>query len=106
MLKRAVQRVTSRKHDFGYCLFSTHMELEHTARRDQLKAHEEFAQSLWDEARAFESTPDDRPKYMCTFPYPYMNGKLHVGHAFTLAKAEFMAGYQRLKGRNVLWPFG
>lgn len=38
-------------------------------------------------------------KYFCTFPYPYMNGYLHlgkfydvfiyVGHAYTLAKAEF-----------------
>ncbi|ETN97635.1 hypothetical protein RFI_39894 [Reticulomyxa filosa] len=39
-------------------------------------------------------------------PYPYMNGILHLGHAFTLTKAEFAAGYQRLKGKNVLFPFG
>ncbi|ETO30005.1 leucyl-tRNA synthetase [Reticulomyxa filosa] len=35
-----------------------------------------------------------------------MNGTLHLGHAFTLTKAEFAAGYQRLKGKNVLFPFG
>ena len=28
-------------------------------------------------------------KYMVTFPYPYMNGYLHLGHAFSMSKAEF-----------------
>lgn len=44
--------------------------------------------------------------YMVTFPYPYMNGKLHVGHTFTASKCEFAVGYQRLKGKKCLWPFG
>eukprot|EP01097_Dermamoeba_algensis_P005101 TRINITY_DN3252_c0_g1_i3.p1 TRINITY_DN3252_c0_g1~~TRINITY_DN3252_c0_g1_i3.p1 ORF type:complete len:591 (-),score=145.53 TRINITY_DN3252_c0_g1_i3:1219-2991(-) len=39
-------------------------------------------------------------------PYPYMNGKLHLGHAFTVSKAEFLANYYRIKGRKVLFPFG
>merc|ERR1712146_749578 len=47
-----------------------------------------------------------REKFMCTFPYPYMNGWLHLGHAFSMSKAEFAAGYQRLQGKNVLFPFG
>jgi leucyl-tRNA synthetase len=34
-----------------------------------------------------------------------MNGRLHLGHAFTVTKAEFAARYQRLKGKNVLFPF-
>jgi len=24
---------------------------------------------------------------MATFPYPYMNGRLHLGHAYSLTKA-------------------
>ena len=28
-------------------------------------------------------------KYFATFPYPYMNGYLHLGHAFSMSKAEF-----------------
>jgi len=41
-----------------------------------------------------------------TFPYPYMNGKLHLGHGFSSSKNEFAARFRRLQGYNVLWPFG
>jgi leucyl-tRNA synthetase len=55
----------------------------------------------------FESEPDlSRPKYFLTFPYPYMNGCLHLGHAFSFSKCEFTARYQRMAGKNVLLPFG
>lgn len=43
---------------------------------------------------------------MATFPYPYMNGRLHLGHTFTLTKCEFSIGYQRLLGKKCLFPFG
>ena len=75
-------------------------------RRDHLKQIEMDVQKEWDKAKVFESNPiKDKPKFMCTFPYPYMNGYLHLGHAFTITKAEFRAGYERLKGKNVLFPF-
>lgn len=35
-----------------------------------------------------------------------MNGRLHLGHTFSLSKAEFAARYHRLKGKNVLFPLG
>jgi leucyl-tRNA synthetase len=34
-----------------------------------------------------------------------MNGRLHLGHAFTITKAEFAARFNRLMGRNTLFPF-
>jgi leucyl-tRNA synthetase len=34
-------------------------------------------------------------KYFITFTFPYMNGFLHLGHAFSLSKAEFAARYQK-----------
>lgn len=46
------------------------------------------------------------PKWFGNFPYPYMNGSLHLGHAFTISKIEFSAGYQRLLGKRVLFPHG
>ena len=44
-------------------------------------------------------------KYMTTFPYPYMNGYLHLGHGFSMTKSEFSARYNRQLGKNVLFPF-
>lgn len=43
---------------------------------------------------------------MATFPFPYMNGMLHLGHAYTVTKAEFATRYNTLKGKNALFPFG
>ncbi|ARF10426.1 leucyl-tRNA synthetase [Hokovirus HKV1] len=45
------------------------------------------------------------PKYFVTFPYPYMNGLLHLGHAYTLIKCDIMARYKHSLGYNVLFPF-
>lgn len=39
-----------------------------------------------------------------SFPYPYMNGKIHLGHAFSLSKTEFAVGFWRLMGRHCLFP--
>jgi leucyl-tRNA synthetase len=46
------------------------------------------------------------PKWFGNFPFPYMNGSLHLGHAFTISKIEFAAGYQRMLGKRVLFPHG
>lgn len=35
-----------------------------------------------------------------------MNGTLHVGHAFSDSKVEFMVGWERMQGKRVLWPQG
>ena len=34
-----------------------------------------------------------------------MNGRLHLGHTFTITKCEFDTGYQRMKGKNAFFPF-
>ncbi|KAF3574778.1 hypothetical protein F2Q69_00060569 [Brassica cretica] len=50
--------------------------------------------------------PKPGEKFFATFPFPYMNGYLHIGHAFSLFKADFASAYHRLRGANVLLPFG
>jgi leucyl-tRNA synthetase len=73
-----------------------------------LKDIERTVQSRWEAEHAYEEDATDSKdeKYVATFPYPYMNGRLHLGHTFTISKAEFAVRYQRLKGKKCLFPFG
>jgi leucyl-tRNA synthetase len=51
----------------------------------------------------FEADPDRaREKILVTFPYPYMNGPLHVGHTFTASRVDAYARFKRMQGYNVL----
>ena len=84
-----------------------------TARRDKLIELQKIAQKRWADEKCFEQdapapgAPDEKQeKHFVTFPYPYMNGMLHLGHTFSLSKTEFSMGYERLKGKKTLWPFG
>eukprot|EP00662_Eupelagonemidae_sp_cell21_P014775 gene14775-31411_t len=87
-------------------------EAKPSARRDALLSIEQGGRSVqaqWAADRPFDVDPPgdgeaDTGKFMCTFPYPYMNGKLHLGHAFTATKTDFAVGFQRLLGKRALWP--
>jgi isoleucyl-tRNA synthetase len=59
-----------------------------TARRDQLTSYQTIAQKSWSDSKVFEVQSDEtKPiKFFGNFPYPYMNGLLHLGHAFSLSK--------------------
>lgn len=83
-----------------------------TARRDALLEIQTRSQEKWASMRIFEEDAPNEPngnsqeKFLVTFPYPYCNGFLHIGHAFSLSKAEFIVGYKRMKGVKCLYPFG
>ncbi|MBS7649000.1 leucine--tRNA ligase [Candidatus Bathyarchaeota archaeon] len=67
---------------------------------------EEKWRRRWEEARLFEVDPDPkRRKCFVTFPYPYMNGPLHVGHGFTATRVDIYARFMRMKGYNTLFPW-
>lgn len=44
--------------------------------------------------------------FMCTFTYPYMNGRLHIGHAMTIVNTDIAARFHKQQGQEVLFPFG
>ncbi|XP_036281206.1 leucine--tRNA ligase, cytoplasmic [Pipistrellus kuhlii] len=87
-------------------------ERKGTAKVDFLKKIEKEIQQKWDTEKVYEVNASNsekqtsKGKYFVTFPYPYMNGRLHLGHTFSLSKCEFAVGYQRLKGKICLFPFG
>lgn len=88
-------------------------ERKGTAKLDFLRKIELDIQEKWEKEKTFEHNAPttigettNKNKYFVTFPYPYMNGRLHLGHTFSLSKCEFAVGYQSLKGKNSLFPFG
>jgi len=73
----------------------------------QTKEMEQKWIAKWEKAHLFEADPDSkREKKLVTFPYPYMNGPLHVGHTFTASRVDAYARFKRMQGYNVLWPWG
>ncbi|KAF3444183.1 hypothetical protein FNV43_RR13873 [Rhamnella rubrinervis] len=81
------------------------------ARRDLLLEIEAKVRIWWENEHVFRAESSDVPpgpgeKFFGNFPFPYMNGFLHLGHAFSISKLEFAAAYHRLRGANVLLPFG
>lgn len=98
-------------------------ELKGTEKRDALISIEKKYQQQWEEDGIFQPDApsisdiplhsitaaelrEKYPKFFGTIAYPYMNGRLHVGHAFSVSKIEFTAGWSRMEGKRVLWPLG
>ncbi|KAJ1917024.1 cytosolic leucyl tRNA synthetase [Mycoemilia scoparia] len=95
-------------------------ETKKTAKRDFLIENEQKWQKHWEEGKVFEQDlpegdwetmtaeelHEKYPKFMGTFPYPYMNGLLHLGHTFSISKIEFATSWERLQGKRALFPFG
>jgi len=71
-----------------------------------IKQIEEKWRKKWDKAKIFQANPKNgKKKIFVTFPYPYMNGPLHVGHTFTASRVDVYARFKRMQGYNVLWPW-
>jgi len=65
------------------------------------------AQALW-EAEALHRFDRDRAAevYSIDTPPPTVSGAQHIGHVFSYTQAECIARYQRMRGKNVFYPFG
>jgi len=70
------------------------------------KENEDKWIKVWQETGAFEADANTKqPKVFVNAPFPYMNGPLHIGHAFTYTRLDTFARYKRMRGYNVLFPF-
>src|SRR3954451_16928526 len=64
-------------------------------------------QAHWTASRAFEAEVDpSRDKYYCLEMFAYPSGHAHVGHVRNYIIGEVMARTKRMRGYNVLHPFG
>ncbi|KAL2886919.1 Leucine--tRNA ligase, cytoplasmic [Ceratocystis lukuohia] len=98
-------------------------ELKGTEKRDKLVSWEKQCQAKWAEEKVFESNPpsideipldamsseelrEKHPKFFGCMAYPYMNGNLHAGHAFSISKVEFTGMVASMQGKRALTPLG
>jgi leucyl-tRNA synthetase len=64
-------------------------------------------QERWRQTRAFEVSEDpDRPKFYCLEMFAYPSGHAHVGHVRNYMIGDVVARMKRMRGFNVLHPFG
>lgn len=80
--------------EFSFFYFQAVTDRKGTFKVEYLQKIEQEVQEKWESSKIFEIDAPTTPKksmdekYLVTFPYPYMNGVLHLGHTFSLAKAE------------------
>ncbi len=71
------------------------------------QAIEKKWQDCWTAERAFEVTEDpSKPKYYCLEMFAYPSGHAHVGHLRNYMIGDVIARMKRMRGFNVLHPFG
>jgi leucyl-tRNA synthetase len=64
-------------------------------------------QQRWAAARAFEPSEDSpKPKFYCLEMFAYPSGHAHVGHVRNYIIGDVIARTRRMRGYNVLHPFG
>ena len=64
-------------------------------------------QERWKTGRVFEVTEDpSKPKFYCLEMFAYPSGHAHVGHVRNYMIGDVMARTRRMRGFNVLHPFG
>jgi len=65
-------------------------------------------QQAWEERRVYaweRAEPRDNT-FVIDTPPPTVSGILHMGHIFSYTQADFIARYQRMKGKTVFYPMG
>ena len=64
-------------------------------------------QKEWEKAELGKATvKKNQPKFMMIFAYPGISGYLHVGHMRGFSYTDAICRYERLKGKEVLFPVG
>ena len=62
---------------------------------------------VYNEKKLYEANLNEKAeKFFITVPVMYPDGRLHTGHMYTWARADIFARFQRMQGKNVLFPQG
>ena len=62
-------------------------------------------QKYWEKEKMHEAV-DGADNYLLLVEFPYPSGNLHIGHWYAFALPDILARYQRMNGKNVMYPIG
>ncbi len=63
-------------------------------------------QQHWEKQKIYAFQKGKKPVYSIDTPPPTLSGAMHIGHAYSYSQGDFIARYQRMLGKSVLYPFG
>ena len=72
----------------------------------KFKDVEEKLNTYWDEVKLYKWKNLQGKQFVIDTPPPTISGQLHIGHVFSYCHTDFIARYQRMLGKNVLYPIG
>ena len=62
---------------------------------------------FWEKNNIYKFDPKSKAEiYSIDTPPPTVSGKMHLGHAFSYAQQDFIARFQRMRQKNIFYPFG
>ncbi len=64
-------------------------------------------QQYWEEQEMYVFHANAKKEtYSVDTPPPTVSGKMHLGHAFSYTQQDIVVRYQRMRGKNIFFPFG
>ena len=79
----------------------TEKKLDHTAQQEKWSPYwDDKGVYFWDQDESRENS------YVIDTPPPTVSGHLHMGHIYSYSQTDFVARFQRMRGKNVYYPIG
>ncbi|MEX0932055.1 MAG: leucine--tRNA ligase [Candidatus Saccharimonadales bacterium] len=63
-------------------------------------------QDVWDKTGLYKTAENPKNPYYLLTMFPYPSGDLHTGHWYAFSAPDTLARYQRMQGKDVLFPMG
>ena len=83
------------------------MAKEKAKNQYNFKEVEEKIKKFWEKNQIYKFNPNSTKEiYSVDTPPPTVSGRIHMGHSFSDSQQDFFVRYKRMRGFNVLNPFG